>query len=507
MVVFEPNYTRIVSSVRKNLGITQSVVEVKLQSDEEGVRNVYSIGAKSTVIKSDVSGNELVFNGLVDFQAMVECDSLKFSALDYSAEFKDKFIYDKELSGEVILTSNVIDISSQVVTNGVRVTAIVETNIDIIESVDKNVLTGINGDAEISTDELNYYTYVGKATEKFDVSDEININGVDQIYMVTPSVSISSVVPKNHFAIISGKLNVDICCGGRDGENNIITNNHEVDFCWEVALDDIEENSYIQNAVSILSNEIKVSTSIEDGNAQINILVPINYSGYVFKSSVISVIGDIFSKTHYISTTSEKVDLLKGERSVGFKDNINGVAVISDTAPFIDDVLGVSTNNIVIASCNIDDNNLVVEGIANSTVLYFTKETNLITSVLVEMPFVVEQKVDADICNVVSICLNGLSAKSRRGKEIEVSAEIEMFADNYLVSNNCIISEVHVGEEKPIDECSLYIYVVKPNDTLWDIAKEMNVSEDLIIEQNPDIQLPLVSGSKLVIYNPKVMMF
>jgi len=48
---------------------------------------------------------------------------------------------------------------------------------------------------------------------------------------------------------------------------------------------------------------------------------------------------------------------------------------------------------------------------------------------------------------------------------------------------------------------------VKPNDTLWDIAKEMNVSEDLIIEQNPDIQLPLVSGSKLVIYNPKVMMF
>jgi LysM repeat protein len=80
-----------------------------------------------------------------------------------------------------------------------------------------------------------------------------------------------------------------------------------------------------------------------------------------------------------------------------------------------------------------------------------------------------------------------------------------MFADNYLMSNNCIISDVCVGEEKPIDECSLYIYVVKPNDTLWDIAKEMNVSEDLIVEQNPDILLPLLPGSKLVIYNPKVM--
>ena len=133
-MVFEPNITKVVSSVRKNLGTTQSVIEVKLPTNDIEVKKIYSVGAKSTILRQEVSGREVVFSGLVDFQAIY--DSENINALDYTAEFKDRFPIDKDICGEIIITSNVIDVNSVISNQGIRVVAIVETKIDEICSKD-----------------------------------------------------------------------------------------------------------------------------------------------------------------------------------------------------------------------------------------------------------------------------------------------------------------------------------------------------------------------------------
>ena len=53
-MVFEPNFTRVASSVRKNIGITQSVVELKLPTNEDVIDSIYSVGAKSTILNQEV---------------------------------------------------------------------------------------------------------------------------------------------------------------------------------------------------------------------------------------------------------------------------------------------------------------------------------------------------------------------------------------------------------------------------------------------------------------------
>ena len=70
-----------------------------------------------------------------------------------------------------------------------------------------------------------------------------------------------------------------------------------------------------------------------------------------------------------------------------------------------------------------------------------------------------------------------------------------------------IISDIALASSKPIDDCSLCIYIVKPNQTLWDIAKELGVSQELILEQNSDVEFPLRAGEKLVVYRPRVINF
>lgn len=505
-MVFEPNFTKVVSSSRRNIGITQSIIELKLPTNEDVIDAIYSVSAKSTIVSSDVAGNDINFVGLVDFQAMFE--SAGISALDYSAEFKDRFVSDSEVLGEVVLTSNVVDVTSNIVSNGIRVVAIVETTIDQIISTDTNVLVGVNSDnANVSTKDIEFSTYIGKAYEKFDVTQEFDVKNATKILMVTPNACIVNVIPNENYLTVSGVLNVDVCYQMGDNNGDVASDFQSFDFNFDVALSGIEDSSYIQSELSIIFNEIKVSTMLEESGANINLYVPIAYNGYVFNKTNLTVIDDLYIKENYLSITSENFDTVSSLPSVQFRDTISGTAGISDTAPFIDEILGVCTNNIVLASSNVQNGKLNIEGIANATVVYFTKETNAITSVQVEMPFSVEQKVADGEASVVTLCLSDVSARSRRGQEIEVSSNLSVFVDMYKIDTIQVITDVVMGEEKPKDDCCLYIYIVKEGEGVWDIAKEMNVSEDLILEQNPDIQLPLRSGDKLVIYNPCLLGF
>ena len=505
-MVFEPNFTKVVSSERNNVCTTQSVIELKLPTNDNNISKIYSVGAKSTIIRNEVSGREVSFNGVVDFQAVYESEG--FSAIDYTAEFKDRFVCDKDLRGEVILTSSVIDVSSSIVSGGIRVVAIVEISIDEICSKDINILTSVSGDdVHVSNNDITYSTYLGKAYEKFDIGEDIKLDNVKNVLMVTPCVSLSKVDPRDNYIIVNGKLGLDVCYQSGDNINDISTHHFDVGFDWEVAFDGVESNSIVQSVVDIITNEIKISTTIDNGTANMNVFVPITYSGYVFKENTVMVVEDLYLEKNYISITCENFYTIECNNSISFKDNISGTASVLDTAPFIDEVLGVSTNNIVLASSRVSDSKLYIEGIVNSTVVYFTKETNEITSVQVEMPFAVEQKVEGGFASVVTMCLDNLSARSKRGKEIEVSAELNVFADVYGRRQECVVTDVVVTGEKSREECSIVIYVVKPNQTIWDVAKETNVSQELILEQNPNVELPLKTGDKLVVYKPNLMMF
>lgn len=505
-MVFEPNFTKVVSGVRKNIGITQSVIELKLPTNEESVTRVYSVGAKSTIVSSDVSGRDIVINGLVDFQAIYESGSV--SAVDYTAEFKDRYESSEEIAGEVVLSSNVVDITSSILSDGIKVVAIVEVTIDEIVTTDINVLASAGGnDVHTSSKELTYSEYVGRAYEKFDVSGEFQIDKATSILMVTPSVCVGNIEPSDNYLVVNGKLNLDVCYKSGEEKQDIATQFQSIDFSWEVALDGLNSSSIVQSNISVLSSEIRVSTVIEEGVATLSFYAPVVYTGYVFNEKTIEVVDDIYLESNYMSITCENFDTLVGSTPVRFKDNISGTASILETSPFIDEILGVATNNLTLASSRVENGRLFVEGVVNSTVIYYTKETEDITSVVVEMPFSVEEKVAGETSSVVTICLENISARSKRGKEIEVSAELNVYANMYDNNTLNAITGVSVGDEKTRDDCSLLIYVVRPGQTLWDVAKDLGVSQDLILEQNPEVALPLTGGEKLVVYQPTMCQF
>lgn len=505
-MVFEPNFKKVVSSVRKHIGTTQSVIELKLPTNDGEVKEVYSVSASSSIVSSEAVGNAINFVGLVDFQVIYGGE--KLSSLDYTAEFKDRFEGESEIKGELIVTSNVVGVNQSVVGGEIRVSATVEICVDAIVSTDYNVLEGLEAEgAHKTTKDISFVSYLGRAFEKFDVSGDLEISGASKVHMVTPCAHLKSVESKDDYISVSGVMGLSICYSTSDELEGLKSTYKELDFGWEVAFDGAKEEDHVDSALSIIFRDTKVSSVSSDDGVSVSIDVPIEFSGYVFEAKTEKVVDDVYLESNYLSVTSENAQTMTGLKSIEFKDGISGSAEIDANAPFIDDVLSVSTNNIVLARSYVADGRLMVEGVANATVVYYTKETASATSVEIEMPFAVDEKIEANEVGVVSLCLADINAKSRRGKEIEVSGELFVYADAYTLGDEMIISDITLGEEKPLDDCSLYIYIVKPNDTLWSIAKEMNVSTDLILSQNPDVSETLEVGDKLVIYRPRVMEF
>ncbi len=512
-MTFEPNYEKVNSAFRKNLGTTQAIVECKLPSEVEGkIANVLSANANAIVANSEIVGKEVTFVGYVGFQVIYLTDGGETASLDYVAEFRDRFtLLEEQQNVTPQLKCEVVDIQNEVMDESIKMTAIVEISVDGIQTMSVNALTSVTGENTFAKNEtINYFTYNNVASEKFELNEKIEIkDSVDKILTVSPVVSLESVVAQKSYIKVKGELCIDIMYL-TDGEVSVPRSmRFACDFEETVAGNNLFENSVIQSDIFVWLSDIRVITSLDVDCATVDIVVPVMFRGHVFNPMELDVVTDVFNANNNLLTNHESVNTLLSAPSVSYTYKITGNATVDDTMPFMDEVLGNVSGGVVVVSERIVDGRLEVEGVANTTVLYFSKETSVPVSYIVDIPFsiMLGDDIAENLTPVVLASLCDIAVKGKRGKEIEVTAALNVFADFYATNMEVVISNVTVQSEKESSELVLCIYIVKNNDTIWDVAKELSVSPDMILEQNPDLELPLTEGDRIIIYKQKEAQF
>lgn len=506
-MAFEPNYEKVVSSFRKKLGTTQTVVECKLPI-EEGITKLLCSCAKCYIKDSSIEGNSINYFGVTCFQVTYVNQDNETVGADYTVEFKEKFVYEEDIVGVVASTCNVIDVNSVVNNGELRVLATLEIENEIIASESQVVLVGAN-DLLVRRELLSYNVLANKIIENFDVVSDYEIkDSVNKVLTVCANPYLTKVVPNNNFVLVEGGVNVDISYLTDD--NTLRTVQTVFDFNQEISDDGVDELSVIQSNLDCVCNEVKVSTAVDVDRAVVSLTLPMIYTGFIFNKTTIDVVVDAYSLTNYVNTTNESMTTFKGFESYHFEERVNGNLTIDDDMPNIDEILGTCCNHIVLASTSVDDGIFVVEGVAYTTILYQNKDLNNINAVLIEMPFSINNNVSEmgeNIIPVVQLSLGNVTARARRNKEIDVSADLHIYADFYRVDEEAVISKITIDDEIPYDECALSIYISKEGDTVWDIAKELGVSPELVLQQNPNLSDEIAPLTRIVVYKQRVQEF
>lgn len=215
-------------------------------------------------------------------------------------------------------------------------------------------------------------------------------------------------------------------------------------------------------------------------------------------------IADAYSLQNEINLTTQSMEQTQLLPSRYLDETIMSNFVVPEDITPVDRIMAVTGEGINIINSYIKSEEGNIEGIASVNVVYKGEDDNgeVINSVVVDIPFnVTFQATDMpdDVDVACCVVFGEISSKVRKG-QIELVVQIKIncnLSRNYI---SAIVTELIRGEAKVPKDCALEIYVVKQNETLWDVGKNLNISTEDLINQNTDIALPLMGGEKLVVY-------
>ena len=204
---------------------------------------------------------------------------------------------------------------------------------------------------------------------------------------------------------------------------------------------------------------------------------------------------------------SVKYDLTKVEDSLSYNacfctktlsDKSSAVLSTGNTVNEIYGCLFPAANDVKV----VRDDGLVAEGKISTFVLY-ADENNAPVCKETSIPFSIRYNGDYPCSSapVATVQIKSVTARLKTGSDIDVSAEYCVAVRGQEERTLSFLSEVALGAEKEPSDTAICLYLTKPGEDLFDVAKELNCKKEDLLRLNPEITLPLSGGEKILLYN------
>lgn len=311
----------------------------------------------------------------------------------------------------------------------------------------------------------------------------------------------SSLTSYDEYAVVEGKLYSKLLFESASDDESVIKEICDTfNLKSEINIPNITKDCLTDFNFSIDKSKENISTEIEDGNNIITISHNIKVNGVCIKSISIDLIDDMYSVDNEIEISTSKRDYTKNMQTEFVTDNISGEITLDDNETAIDDIISNININAEITNHYLKDNNLYLEGIISSHIIYID-ENKEIKHKPIDLPFVINTKIKLDQLDCIHSCINILDnkIKVKRGTVIEFDYSVSIMINIYQKDTKDIIDNMVIG--KPLDYSTVdyQIFIAKPNESVWDLCKRIKISPDDISKYNKNLPLIMEGGEKIVI--------
>ena len=275
-------------------------------------------------------------------------------------------------------------------------------------------------------------------------------------------------------------------------------------FREEIEDGNANKNSLVEACARVICENVEAKILEENQSVEVSIPVKLCYELYENKN--VTITTDAYATKNEISLTTSGFQSTERLGNENFDFKVDGNITLDESLPRIDKVLAVDGAYLTLTNVAYENRELLVEGILHATVIYLNDDENSINSVEVEIPFSLTERTNLDNEDVnvkVETILYDVDATAKRGRELFVDGKIKLGAWFNKTVANAIISDVVRGEEVEANTSAIEIYYAVPGQTIWDIAKDLKVAQDVIRNQNPNLVEPMTGGEKVIYYNQK----
>jgi len=483
----------LVVSTSKKITLEKFLSQVKVVT-QNSVKKVLNISASSQINSCDNSGGMLSLSGKIkvdviylNFENVIEKASGEsdfFEKQKFQIELSDVFVKDVLSVSDVSFSSNEIMCS---VSHNTEINGIYAYEIANFEN-DESVI--------VNESKLNLSKFISSASDSFFVAEENETNLKDiQILKVNSSAVIDDVLCSVDKIVVEGRVFAEILYEDEQGLNQM---SKQVDFKQEIQSQNATPNMKAVAYVNMKTANVLLDES--QNKSVISYNFELDIKGYIYEDVSYNIANDLFMLNNNVNITYGYLETKKCLEMVEQSESVLSQTDITQIEDF-DDLIGVFEPKIQLVKIDNQSEKSEICAKLNAYSLYKNKDgivERLDISSDIKFEMINQQNVFVDdailLCEIVS-------AKVKAGKEIEVVFKANCHANLSNQISSVFVKSFEIADEKPIDDAGIKVYITKQNQTVFEVAKALNVKPELIYAQN-EVDDIFEAGQKVYVYSP-----
>lgn len=495
-VVLKDELIPVVINISSAMGTISRVVSISNKVCVESV--VSNIG--SAQIEGKVHSVILIRNIDGTFDTLNSSTNFTLPIINQSIVVDSEILCSAKmgtLSG-VQASENMVNFTANVV---IKPILIVTKKLKLLESLGANI--------EQKRDNIEIKDIIAATSQDFEINVELDLpNSISKVLSIDSHAIVKKAETGNDMIVLHGELFCNMLYLTADEEPKLKNHRYIQEFTHELLANGVVLTDFVSATICDQESTFELAGEITSAKGTVVLNNKLKANLVISQLKTMESVVDAFCPIYNLN--SNYVDIEEQQISTAyFVEKIDGNISFGEDAERIDRVLSVNDGNVIISDVVLTAGVVSIKGVLNSDVVYqLDTEEARIESVLAEIPFEVKLKddrVDENTICTLDIKTRDIDARNKRAKEIDVLAEISISIN--IINNNkkTVLQDINLGEKRTQNIMPFGYYIIPEAQSLWDASKLLLVSGDLIMAQNPDLQFPITSPQKVIIYRQKVV--
>jgi len=452
------------------------------------ILNTINVKGNLCIYKKEVIQDKVRIEGNVNTYVMYLPDSNEdnLRALNCTMDFSQNISVPGAKEGMILVTKCQIKDMECKVINGrkINLKAGIEIGICLYSNEEIEIVNSVKNvqDIQILNKDFQVNTLIGNGKTSVYAKENINIDTQDELAeILNVNVDLINKDLKLSYNKVLTKAEANVKIIYLTEDNKVKTVNGVIPVVGFIDIQNITDENICEVNYETKNMIVKPNPA-EDHSIYVE--VEIEPSCMAYEKKNISLIQDLYTPSANLEYTEKNIMISndKSEYSNEFvikeKVNIQGL----EQSNLIDTQTSVS-----VANLSITDSKITYTGNIDLNFIY--NSGNVLNSRNVKVPFEVstENRQNSSSINVdYDISLKEIKYDFKSEGNLQIEAILEI---NTKISNNVnisIIDNIRIEDknQENDDYDSLILYIVKPEDTLWKIAKRFNSTIDDIARMN-----------------------
>ncbi len=468
---------------KKYIGKTQTAQSVRV-SVRNDITEILSVGTEHFIGGYDIVGGEVNFYGKTTVKLLYR-DGQTVQSANFGADFTSALACKQALGNDsVVFRTTTLEVATETNANTATINILIE--VEAWGYVAETVNFVVGGDVFVKTETVEAMTDAKVTDIPFVVDKEFSsTRNIGTVLLADSQLTVADYVVADGVLTVSGQgIGRLTYMSGNDIVTDVFP------FEWMRELDCVGmADMQLMLAPIVRGTKIRLDISDDGDNTSFSLETQATLCVQATSVNGITIVSDLYSTDcdFSIGRSSVETTLPCGGTTCSISENFD-----------VDDGAVTAVNvGATVTKCTGGEGKATVEGYITATLIFPDKETY--RGETREFPFVKEVDVDY---------LSGECACNSRAVVGEVAVEkgklyVQLWTEIFAARTTSF-GLITSAEETPFDkskQSAIEVCIAKKGDTLWNLAKNLHLSEEELVATNPLLTNPLEEDTRVVVFN------